>query len=75
MEHYARLAAALPHAEGRCLQPYVLIPNLAFCKKCRKPQVILNGTAPRARKWMCLVCNEKKIAEHVRAWEAAKTRR
>ena len=27
--HYARLAAALPNTEGRCLQPYFEIKNLA----------------------------------------------
>ena len=70
--HYAKLAAALPHAEGRCLQPYFEIKNLSFCKKCKTPQVMLNATPPGARRWMCPQCNEKKIAEHVAKWEAAK---
>jgi hypothetical protein len=74
IEHYARLAAALPNAEGRCLQPYFEIKNLAFCKKCKAGMVMLNGTPPRARKWMCPKCNEKKLAAHVRTWESfAKT--
>ena len=72
IEHYAKLSAALPNAEGRCLQPYFEIKNLAFCRKCRTGQVMLTGTAPRARKWMCPKCNEKKIAEHVRLWESLK---
>jgi hypothetical protein len=72
MGHYSRLAAALPNTEGRCLQPYVEIKNLAFCKKCKRGMVILNGAPPRARKWMCPACNRKKIDEHVRAWEAAR---
>jgi hypothetical protein len=70
---YARLAAALPDTEGRCLQPYFEIKNLAFCKKCKAGMVMLNGTAPRARKWLCPKCNEKKLAEHVRLWESLKT--
>jgi hypothetical protein len=71
--HYARLAVALPETEGRCLQPYCEIKNLAFCKKCKRGMVILNGAPPRARKWMCPVCNKKQIDEHVRIWERAKT--
>jgi hypothetical protein len=31
-----------------------------------------DGTAPKARKWLCPKCNEKKLKEHVQAWEAAK---
>jgi hypothetical protein len=72
IEHYAKLSAALPNAEGRCLQPYFEIKGLVFCKKCRTGQVMLTGTAPRARKWMCPKCNAKKIAEHVRLWESLK---
>ena len=70
--HYARLSVALPNAEGRCLQPYFEIKNLAFCKKCKAQQVLLNGTPPKARKWVCPKCNQKKLAEHVRAWESFK---
>lgn len=69
IEHYARLAAALPQAEGRCLKPYCVIAGVGICKKCKAQQVLLTGTPPRARKWMCPVCNKKKIDEHVRAWE------
>ena len=72
IEHYARLAAALPNAEGRCLQPYVEIKGVGFCKKCKGQQVLLNGAPPKARKWLCPKCNEKKIAEHVSSWERAK---
>jgi len=75
IEHYAKLAAALPNAEGRCLQPYFEIKNLAFCKKCKAGMVMLNGTPPRARKWLCPKCNQKKLAEHVRAWESFKNAR
>ena len=48
------------------------IKNLAFCKKCKGAMVMLNGTPPRARKWLCPKCNEKKLAEHVRLWESFK---
>ena len=72
--HYARLAATLPNTEGRCLQPYFEIKNLAFCKKCKAGMVMLNGTPPRARKWLCPKCNEKKLAEHARLWESLKNR-
>jgi hypothetical protein len=69
---YAKLAAALPHAEGRCLKPFVEINGVGFCKKCKKPQVLLNGTPPRARKWLCPVCHKKKLDEHLAAWKAAR---
>ena len=70
IEHYARLAAALPNAEGRCLKPYCVIKGVGFCKKCKSQQVMLNGAPPRARKWLCPKCNESKIAEHTQRWES-----
>jgi hypothetical protein len=70
IEHYARLAAALPATTGRCLQPYVEIPGVGICRKCKGRQVLLTGAPPRARKWMCPKCNEKLLAAHVRKWEA-----
>lgn len=72
LEHYARLAAALPHAEGRCLKPYFVIKDVGFCKKCNGQQVMLTGAPPKARKWLCPKCNENKVAEHAAKWEAAK---
>lgn len=35
VEAYAHLALALPHAKGRCLQPYFTIRGVGFCKKCK----------------------------------------
>ena len=70
--HYARLAAALPNTEGRCLLPYFEIKGVGFCKKCKGQQVLLNGAAPKARKWLCPKCNEKKLAEHARLWGSLK---
>jgi hypothetical protein len=74
LEHYARLAAALPHTEGRCLQAYCVIPGVGFCRKCRAQQVLLNGTPPRARKWLCPTCQASLIAAHVERWETAKAK-
>jgi hypothetical protein len=34
--------------------------------------VMLNGTPPGARKWLCPKCHDTKLAEHVRAWESFK---
>jgi hypothetical protein len=70
VEHYARLAAALPDAKGRCLQPYARIDGVGICKKCRGPQVLLIGAPPRARKWICRACDAKILAAHVARWEA-----
>ena len=75
VEDYAKLAAALPRTEGRCLQPYIQIKGVGFCRKCKGPQVLLNGAPPRARKWICPVCQEKALAAHVQRWEAAKAAR
>jgi ribosomal protein S27AE len=70
VEHYARLAMALPETAGRCLQPYVEIPGVGACGKCGGRSVLLNGTPPRARKWVCPKCNPKLLAAHVERWEA-----
>jgi hypothetical protein len=72
LEHYAKLAAALPHAEGRCLRPYYELKGVGFCKKCKGPQVLLNGAPPRTRKWLCPRCNQKPLEAHVAAWERAR---
>lgn len=75
LAHYAKLAVALPHAEGRCLQPYFVIKGVGFCKKCKGQQALLNGAPPRARKWLCPICNKKKLDEHVAMWDKAKAGR
>jgi hypothetical protein len=69
LEHYAALARALPDTSGRSLTPYVIIPGVGRCKKCGAQQVLLNGTPPRARKWLCPSCNAKPLAAHVSKWE------
>ena len=75
VDHYAGLAAALPHTEGRCLQPYIQIKGVGFCRKGKGPQVLLSGAPPRARKWICPVCQEKQLAAHVKRWDDAKRER
>jgi hypothetical protein len=70
MEHFARLAVALPNTTGRCLQPYAVIPGVGRCRKCDGQSVLLNGAPPRARKWVCPKCNAKAFAAHVSRWEA-----
>ncbi len=72
VEHYARLAAALPIAEGRCLQPYNKLDGIGSCSKCNGRMVVLTGAPPRARKGLCPVCNDKKVAEHVAVWQGFK---
>jgi hypothetical protein len=70
IEHYAKLAAALPDTGGRSLQPYVTIPGIGRCRKCNGRSVLLNGAPPRARKWVCPTCNAKILGAHVARWEA-----
>jgi hypothetical protein len=70
IEHYARLAMALPATQGRCLQPYVTIAGIGACRRCRGQSVLLNGTAPRARRWVCPTCNPALLSRHVARWEA-----
>lgn len=72
VEHYASLAAALPITDGRCLQPYNRLDGLGLCSKCKGKTVLLTGAPPRARKWLCPVCNDKKLAEHVATWQGFK---
>jgi hypothetical protein len=69
LEHYAKLALALPKTKGRCLQPFISIPGVGRCGKCQGPCVLLNGTAPRARKWVCPKCNAKLLGAHIARWE------
>lgn len=72
LEHYAKLSVALPTTEGRCLQPYVRIEGVGFCKRCKGRTVMLTGALPKKRHWLCPKCNENKLAEHVKQWEEFK---
>jgi hypothetical protein len=73
LEHFARLSAALPETEGRTLRPFAHIPGWTPCQKCRGEVVILNGAAPRSRKFVCQRCHAKLVAAHVAKWEQAKS--
>ena len=68
-EAYARLSTALPDTSGRCLAPCVTIPGVGRCRKCNGQQVLLVGTPPRARRWVCPSCNEKPFKAHLARWE------
>jgi hypothetical protein len=72
LDVYAGLAVALPGVRGRCLSPYFIIENLAFCRTCKRQQVLLVGAPPRARKFLCPTCQAKALAAHVARWDAAK---
>jgi hypothetical protein len=73
LEHFARLAAALPDTEGRTLRPFTHIPGCAPSRKCRGEVVILNGAAARSRKFVCRHCQGNLVAAHVARWEQAKS--
>ncbi len=72
IEHYARLAAALPTTSGRCLEPHGTIVGAGRCRTCQGQQVLLTGAPPRARKWLCPTCQAKPLEAHVARWDAAK---
>jgi hypothetical protein len=69
---FARLSTQLPETTGRCLQPYVQIPGVGVCSKCKGPQVMLTAAPPRSRRWLCPICNQAKLSAHVAAWNAAR---
>jgi hypothetical protein len=72
IEHYARLAAALPETQGRSLQPWTEIEGVGRCGRCNGKTVLLTAPRPRARQWLCPKCNAKKLAEYLAEWEAHK---
>lgn len=71
VEHFARLAAALPNAKGRCLQPFFSIPGVGLCKKCKAQRVMITGPRPKARRWLCPTCDARQLARHCERWDAA----
>ncbi|MDR3633078.1 MAG: hypothetical protein P4L84_04525 [Isosphaeraceae bacterium] len=75
VEEYARLASALPAAQGRCLNPLwepghdeAGAPRFA-CPKCGGPQVFLTGKETRRS---CRVCNAARVDQHLARWNAAR---
>jgi len=74
LEQFARLAAALPNARGRTLQPYTHIPGWTPCQRCHGEVVMLNGAPPRSRKFLCRTCHASRLAAHLAKWNAAVAR-
>jgi len=68
VEQLARLAARLPHVEGRALKPYSIIEGVGICKRCRGQQALLNGARKRSKKWVCPECDRATLAAHVAEW-------
>jgi len=71
VEDYARLAAALPDATGRCLQSDFVIEGVGRCRKCQGQQVFLTGPAPGTRRRLCPACDEKALSRHRARWTIA----
>jgi hypothetical protein len=69
---YAQLAAALPAAEGHCLQPVFDATWAGPCPQCGRPRVVLTAPPPRTPRMACPVDDQARIERHVAAWNAAK---
>ena len=69
---YAQLAAALPAAEGHCLQPVFEATWAGACPQCGRPRVVLTAPPPRTPRMACPVDDQARIERHVAAWNAAK---
>jgi hypothetical protein len=72
LEDFARLAGALPHAAGTCLQPHFRMNFPWPCKRCRTTQEWLTGAVGRQKRYLCPVCDKDKLAAHVAAFERIK---
>jgi hypothetical protein len=70
LEDYARLAAALPIAEGHCLVPVFEATWAGPCPSCGTARVVLTAPAPRSPRTACPVCDRARIERHVAAWNA-----
>jgi hypothetical protein len=68
LEEYARLAAALPLAEGHCLQPVFEAAWAGACPRCGSPRVALTAPPPRTPKTACPICDRERIERHLTAW-------
>jgi hypothetical protein len=68
LEDYARLAAALPRAEGYCLQPVFEASWSGTCPRCGGPRVALTAPPPRTPKTACPICDRERIERHLIAW-------
>jgi hypothetical protein len=70
---YAQLSAALPAAEGHCLQPVFEAGWAGACPKCGRPRVVLTAPPPRTPRMACPVDDQARIERHVAAWNRART--
>jgi hypothetical protein len=68
IEDYARLARALPAAEGHCLQPVFEAHWTGVCSRCGSRKVALTAPPPRTARTACPVCHAARIARHLAAW-------
>jgi hypothetical protein len=69
LEDYARLAAALPRAEGHCLQPVFEAAWAGACPRCGSARVVLTAPPPRTPKTACPICDRERIERHLAAWD------
>ena len=67
---FARLALALPHAKGHCLEPVFDAQWAGVCSRCGGRRVALTAPPPRTARTACPVCNRARIDRHVAAWNA-----
>ncbi len=70
VEHYAKLSAQNPELKG--CEPITEMNFILTCKKCNSERMLyLNGTKPRARRYVCPKCNIKLILSHIARWNQA----
>jgi len=74
LEDYARLAAALRHTTGHCLEPFFAASWAGTCRRCGQGRVVLTGPRQRRSRFLCPLCDGARVAQHVAAWKAASTR-
>ena len=68
LEDYARLAAALPLAEGHCLQPVHEAQWAGTCPRCGSARSALTAPPPHGPKTACPICDRERIERHLAAW-------
>lgn len=74
LRDYAELAARLPQTVGMCLRPCFGVGFALPCRKCGKQMVGLTAPKPRARRFLCLSCDNARLLDHFDAWNKASGR-